>query len=233
VAALGLEGIFSARVVGASKPARHRKQGTTSPPALALAVATTTAPKLTTTCSEGANRRQVRVTQDPAGPDFGETAHEAVAGLVTVAVVEPVEAAVGWVVVTDEAPEDGAPGWPALRDPQPVPARVATTMTVAMIRTGRMPLPQQARPCSGSRSRAWRKPVTAGCRVSVAAGANQPRRSQDRHAERTRLRSGQGARASVKAPAAGPQRRTKRPGRVAGASRCTHGGSESGVAGLR
>jgi hypothetical protein len=62
------------------------------------------------------------------------------AGLVTVALVGPVEAAVDRVVVGDGAPEDGALVWSALPDAQPVTASAATKMTVAMIRTGRMAL---------------------------------------------------------------------------------------------
>jgi hypothetical protein len=70
-------------------------------------------------------------------------AHEAVAGLGTVAVVVLVDPAVGWVVVVDEAPEDAdAAAWSAVRwAVQPVPARAATKTVVAMIRTGRMDSP--------------------------------------------------------------------------------------------
>jgi hypothetical protein len=70
-------------------------------------------------------------------------AHEAVAGLGTVAVVVWVDPAVGWVVMTDEAPGDaGAAAWSAVRwAVQPVPARAATKTVVAMIRTGRMVTP--------------------------------------------------------------------------------------------
>jgi hypothetical protein len=114
---------------------------------VALVVANTVAPKVMATGSERANRRQVRVTCDPAGPVFGERAHVGLAGVATVAVVVPVdptvgrvvEAAVGCVVVTDEgAAGAGAAVWSAVRDAQPVTARAATKTTVAMIRTGRM-----------------------------------------------------------------------------------------------
>ena len=64
-------------------------------------VANTSAPKMTSTCSEGANPWQVRVTLDPAGPSFGEMAQVASAGVAAVAVVVSVDAAVGRVVVTD------------------------------------------------------------------------------------------------------------------------------------
>jgi hypothetical protein len=114
----------------------------TSPLVVALVVANASAPKVMATDSEGANPRQVRVTRDPASPVFGATAHLALAGLATVAVVVPVEAAVGCVVVADEGPEDtGAAVWSAVRDAQPVTARVATKTTVAMIWTGRMATP--------------------------------------------------------------------------------------------
>jgi hypothetical protein len=52
---------------------------------LALADVKTVAPKVTSTCSEAANPRQVGVTRAPAGPVFGAMAHEAVSGLGTVA----------------------------------------------------------------------------------------------------------------------------------------------------
>jgi hypothetical protein len=70
-------------------------------------------------------------------------AQVAVAGLGTVAVVVWVDPAVGWVVVIDEAPEDAdAAAWLVVRwAVQPVPARAAITMVVAMIRTGRMVTP--------------------------------------------------------------------------------------------
>jgi hypothetical protein len=98
------------------------------------------------TGSEGANRRQVRVTRDPASPAVGATAQVALAGTATVAVeagVERVvEAAVGVVVVTDEGAEDaGAAVWSAVRDAQPVTAKAAAKTTVVMIRTGRMATP--------------------------------------------------------------------------------------------
>jgi hypothetical protein len=119
------------------------------PPAVALAVVSTVAPKLTSTGSEGANPRQERVTRDPAGPVVGARAH---LGLAEVAVV-PVDPAVGWVVApalglvvgTDNGPEeDAAAVWSALRDVQPVMARAAMKTAVAMIRTGRMVIPPTA-----------------------------------------------------------------------------------------
>jgi hypothetical protein len=109
-------------------------------------VASTVAPKVMATGSEGANRRQVRVTRDPASPAVGATAQVALAGTATVAVeagVERVvEAAVGVVVVTDEGAEDaGAAVWSAVRDAQPVTAKAAAKTTVVMIRTSRMATP--------------------------------------------------------------------------------------------
>jgi hypothetical protein len=120
------------------------------PLAVALAVASTVASKLTSTCSEGANPRQARVTRAPAGPVLGEMAQVGLAGVTVVAVVVPVDPAVGWVVEAavefvvgaDDGPEGpGAAVWSALRDAQPVAARVATMAAVAMIRTGRMAIP--------------------------------------------------------------------------------------------
>jgi hypothetical protein len=67
----------------------------------------------------------------------------ALAGVAAVGVVVSVEAAVGRVVVTEDGREEtGAAVWSAVRDAQPATARVATKMTVAMIRTGRMATPQ-------------------------------------------------------------------------------------------
>jgi hypothetical protein len=126
------------------------------PPAVALAVVSTVAPKLTSTGSEGTNPRQERVTRDPAGPVFGERAHLGLVGVTVVGVVVPVDPAVGWVVApavglvvgADDGPEeDAAAVWSALRDVQPVMARAAMTTAVAMIRTGRMVIPpKQVRP---------------------------------------------------------------------------------------
>jgi hypothetical protein len=122
-------------------------EAATAPLVVALVVANTVAPKLMATGSEGANRRQVRVIRDPAGPVFGERAHVGLAGAAKVAVVVPVdpevgrvvEAAVAVVVVTDEGAGDaGAAGWSAVRDAQPVTAKAATETVMAMIRTGRM-----------------------------------------------------------------------------------------------
>jgi hypothetical protein len=56
-----------------------------------------------------------------------------------------VEAAVECVVGADDGPEGpGAAVWSALREVQPVPARAATKMMVARIRTGRMAIPPTA-----------------------------------------------------------------------------------------
>src|SRR5215211_7666691 len=117
---------------------------------VALAVVSTVAPKLTSTCSEGANPRQERVIRAPAGPVFGERAHLGLAGVTVVAVVVPVDPAVGWVVEaavglvvgTDEGPEeDAAAVWSALREAQPVTAKAAMRTAVAILRTGRMVIP--------------------------------------------------------------------------------------------
>jgi hypothetical protein len=63
------------------------------------------------------------VSRDSAGPIFGATAHLALAGLVTMAAVGPVDAAVGCVVATDDGPEDlDAADSSAVRDAQPVMA---------------------------------------------------------------------------------------------------------------
>jgi hypothetical protein len=137
-------------IVEPAKPLGTANEAATSPPVVALAVVSTVAPKLTSTCSEGANPRQERVTRDPAGPVAGETAHIALVGLAAVVVVVPanpavervVAAAVGWVVVTDDGAEDtGAAVWSPVREVQPVTARAATKTAVAMIRTGRMVTP--------------------------------------------------------------------------------------------
>ena len=98
LATLGLEGGFPARVMGAGKAARHREQGRHLPPAVALAVTNTSAPKMTPTRCERANPRHERVTRDPAGPVFGERAHLGLAGVTVVAVVVPVDPAVDLVV---------------------------------------------------------------------------------------------------------------------------------------
>jgi len=113
---------------------------------VALAVASTVAPKVTATGSEGAKPRQDRVTRAPAGPLVGDTAQVAVVGPATVVVVVsavpavvPVVAAVGWVVGTEDGAEDAdAAAWSAVRELQPVTAMATTKMAVAMIRTGRM-----------------------------------------------------------------------------------------------
>jgi hypothetical protein len=111
-----------------------------------LTAANTSAPKVTSTRSEGAKPPQERVTRAPAGPLVGERAQLALAGVTRVVVVvsaDPaVERVVGWVVGTDEGAEDaGAAVWSALRELQPVTARATTTAVAAMIRTGRMLTP--------------------------------------------------------------------------------------------
>jgi hypothetical protein len=99
-----------------------------------MAVASTVAPKVTSTRSEGANPWQERVTRDPAGPLLGDRTQLAVADVATVVVV----AAVGWVVGTDDGPEDaGAVVW-SVGEVQPVTAKAATKTAVAMMRTARM-----------------------------------------------------------------------------------------------
>jgi hypothetical protein len=136
-------------IVAPAKSSGTLNMAATRPPVLALAEVNTVAPKVTSTCSEPANPRQTMVTRAPAGPIFGVTAHETVAGLGTVAVVVWVDPAVGRGVVTDEAPEDAdAAAWSARWAVQPVPARAATRTVVAMIRTGRMVTPQELRPVS-------------------------------------------------------------------------------------
>jgi hypothetical protein len=75
------------------------------------------------------------------------------AGVTVVGVVAPVDPAVGWVVgpavgrvvAADEGPEeDAAAVWSALREAQPVMAKAAMTMVVAMLRIGRMVIPPTA-----------------------------------------------------------------------------------------
>jgi hypothetical protein len=103
------------------------------PLVLACVVASTVAPKVMATASEGANPRQTRVTRTSAGPIFGATVHLALAGIAAVAVVGAADPVVGCVVRTDDGPEDlDAAGWSALGDAQPEPAREATKTTVAM-----------------------------------------------------------------------------------------------------
>jgi hypothetical protein len=112
-------------------------------------VVSTVAPKVTSTCSEGAKPRQDRVARDPAGPLVGDRAQVALVGLATVVVmvaavpaVVRVAAVVGWAVGAEDGAEDaGAAVWSALPELQPVTARAATTTRVAMIRTGRMMTP--------------------------------------------------------------------------------------------
>jgi hypothetical protein len=134
-------------IVEPAKPLGTANEAVIWPLVVALVVVSTVAPKLTSTCSEGANPRQAKVTRDPAGPVWGEMAHVGLAGVTVVAVVVPVDPAVGWVVApavglvvgTDEAlEEDAAAVWSALREAQPVMATAATITAVAMIRTGRM-----------------------------------------------------------------------------------------------
>jgi hypothetical protein len=134
-------------IVEPAKPLGTAKEAATWPPAVAVAVASTVAPKVTSTGSEGAKPRQERVIRAPAGPLAGERAQLALAGMARVVVVvsaDPaVERVVGWVVGTDEGAEGaGAAVWSALRELQPVTARAArTTAVAAMIRTGRMLTP--------------------------------------------------------------------------------------------
>jgi hypothetical protein len=141
---------FRPGIVEPAKPLGTAKEAVAWPPAVALVVASTVAPKLTSTRSEGAKPRQDRVTRDPARPVVGERAQLALAGVTRVVVVvsaDPaVECVVGWVVGTDEGAEEvGAAVWSALRELQPVTARATTTAVVAMIRTGRMLTPLTTR----------------------------------------------------------------------------------------
>jgi hypothetical protein len=76
--------------VGASKPLGTTNEAATSPPAEALAVASTVAPKVMATCSEGVNPRQERVTRDPASPALGERTQVALTWLATVKVADAV-----------------------------------------------------------------------------------------------------------------------------------------------
>jgi hypothetical protein len=107
-------------IVDPAKPLGTANEAAIWPPAVALAVVSTLAPKLTSTCSEGANPRQARLTRDPAGPVSGARAHLGLAGVTVVAVVVLVDPAVGWVVEavvglvvgTDEGlEEDAAAVW--------------------------------------------------------------------------------------------------------------------------
>jgi hypothetical protein len=137
---------FRPGIVEPANPPGTAKEAATWPPVMALVVVSTVAPKATSTCSEGANPRQERVTREPAGPLFGETAHLALVGLAMVVVAVPadsaVERVVGRVVGTDDGAEEaGAAVWSAVRELQPVTARVVTKTAVAMIRTGRMATP--------------------------------------------------------------------------------------------
>jgi hypothetical protein len=166
-------------MVEPAKPLGTANEAATSPLVVAFAVASTVAPKLMATGSDGANLRQVSVTRDPAGPVFGETVHLALAEVTTVAVVVPgdpavgrvVEAAVGCVVGTEDGEDPSAVRW-VVRDAQPVTARAATKTTVATIRTGRMATPpnkhdpvspgQQPRLSRSQHGRGWvsRQPRT-------------------------------------------------------------------------
>jgi hypothetical protein len=81
-----------------------------------------------------------------------------------------VEAAVGLVVGTDEGlEEDAAAVWSALRDAQPVTARAAMKMAVAMIRTGRMVIPPNSYD-------------------PVSPGHHQPRLGRSQHGRRSASR---------------------------------------------
>jgi hypothetical protein len=143
-------------IVEPAKPLGTANEAAIWPPAVALAVVSTVAPKPTATGSEEANPRQARVTRDPAGPVSGARAHRGLAEVAAGGVVVPVDPAVGWVVApavglvveAEERPEeDAAAVWSALREAQPVTVRAATTTAVAMIRTGRMAIPpKQLRP---------------------------------------------------------------------------------------
>jgi hypothetical protein len=133
-------------MVEPAKPLGTANEAAIWPPAVAVAVVSTVAPKLTSTGSEGANPRQARVTRDPAGPVLGEMAQVALVGVTVAAVVVAVDPAVGWVVapaigVVVEAEEEAAAVWSAVREVQPVPARAAMKTAVTMIRTGRMVIP--------------------------------------------------------------------------------------------
>jgi hypothetical protein len=159
-------------IVEPANPLGTANDAASWPPAVALAVVSTVAPKRTSTGSEGANPRQARVTRDPAGPVFGERAH---LGLTVVGAVVPVDPAVGWVVApavglvvgTDDRPEeDAAAVWSALRDAQPVMARAARKTAVAMIRTGRMVIPPNSYD-------------------PVSPGHHQPRLGRSQHGRRT------------------------------------------------
>jgi len=134
-------------IVEPAKPLGTANEAATWPPAVAFAEASTVAPKVTSTRSEGAKPRQERVTRAPAGPLAGDRAQLALAEVARVAVVVSTDPSlarvVGWVVGAEDA---GAAVLSALREVQPVTAR-ATTTAVAIIRTGRMvTLPKQARP---------------------------------------------------------------------------------------
>jgi hypothetical protein len=89
---------FRPGIVEPAKPLGTANEVMIWPLAVALAVASTVAPKLTSTGSEGAKPRQARVARDPAGPVWGEMAHVGLAGMTVIAVVVPVDPAVGWVV---------------------------------------------------------------------------------------------------------------------------------------
>ena len=61
-------------IVEPAKPLGTANEAATWPPAVAFAEASTVAPKVTSTRSEGAKPRQERVTRAPAGPLVGERA---------------------------------------------------------------------------------------------------------------------------------------------------------------
>ena len=73
-----------------AKPLGTANDAETWPPAVALAVASTVAPKAMATCSEGVNPRQERVTRDPASPALGERTQVGLAWLATVKVADAV-----------------------------------------------------------------------------------------------------------------------------------------------
>jgi hypothetical protein len=128
-------------MVDPAKPLGTANEAAIWPPAVALAVVSTVAPKLTSTGSAGANPRQERVTRDPAGPVLGEMAQVALAGMTVVPVVVPVDPAVGWVVeaavglavgAEEGLEEDAAAVWSAVLEVQPVMARAAMKTAVSM-----------------------------------------------------------------------------------------------------
>jgi hypothetical protein len=141
---------FRPGIVEPAKSAGTANEAATWPLVVALALASTVAPKLTSTGSEGANPWQVIVTRDPADPVFGDRAQLVLAGTARVVMVVAADPAVGRVVAAvvrevvgaeDGAEDAGAAVWSAVREVQPVTARAMTTAAVVIIRTGRMVTP--------------------------------------------------------------------------------------------